>query len=600
MNHASFPAVLYDDAMKACEQKLQDRTRRKSMISWARLLTVSALLLFVYFSWNKWQWYSWLITIALMAIFIRLVILAVNNQSVLKNEQLLLQLHQDEIKIAGGDFMSFPNGAAFAKPGHPYSNDLDIFGPASLYQYINRCQSDQGASILANWLSSPADAVTIQLRQEAVRELGPMLGWRQQLQAYGIEEPVKMTTEQKITDWMAGTDEFSHQPFWKFIRFAWPVMSIGMLLAFLLDIIPISTFSGFYLLALLFSGYLLKRMRQTHQSLDKIVPAVTTLRNAVRWIEHASFQTLQLKSLQQAFKGTEPASQAIDGLKKILDQFDYNLNFLFLLLINPFLLWNLQTAFALEQWRRMRGKNITRWFGVVGETEALSSLGAVHFNHPHWTFPEIIKDEHGLVEMQAGGHPLIAEVKSVLNDFHTKGQSQVALITGSNMAGKSTFLRSIGVNLVLAMAGSAVLAKSFRCSVMQVSSSMRVADNLQESTSTFYAELKRLKAIIEQVKAHAPVLVLLDEILRGTNSLDRHTGSAALIRLLIKENAVALLATHDTELAGMENEFPGKMHNYHFDAQIEGEELFFDYKLKRGVCQSINASLLMRKIGIEV
>jgi hypothetical protein len=600
MNHASFPAVLYDDAMKACEQKLQDRTRRKSMISWARLLTVSALLLFVYFSWNNWQWYSWLITIALMAIFIRLVVLAVNNQSVLKNEQLLLQLHQDEIRIAGGDFMSFPNGAAFARPGHPYSNDLDIFGQASLYQYINRCQSDQGAAVLANWLSSPADAVTIQLRQEAVRELGPMLDWRQQLQAYGIDEPVRITTEQKITDWMAGTDEFSHKPFWKFIRFAWPVVSIGMLLAFLLDIIPISTFSGFYLLALLFSGYLLKRMRQTHQSLDKIVPAVTTLRNAVRWIEDASFQSLQLKSQQQAFKGTEPASQAIDGLKKILDQFDYNLNFLFLLLINPFLLWNLQTAFALEQWRRMRGKNITRWFAVVGETEALSSLGAVHFNHPHWTFPEIIKDEHGLVEMQAGGHPLIAEVKSVLNDFHTKGQSQVALITGSNMAGKSTFLRSIGVNLVLAMAGSPVLAKSFRCSVMQVSSSMRVADNLQESTSTFYAELKRLKAIIEQVKAHAPVLVLLDEILRGTNSLDRHTGSAALIRLLIKENAVALLATHDTELAGMENEYPGKMHNYHFDAQIEGEELFFDYKLKRGVCQSINASLLMRKIGIEV
>ncbi|MDE3249061.1 MAG: hypothetical protein KGO82_10400 [Bacteroidota bacterium] len=600
MNHASFPAVRYDDAMKACEQRLQDRTRRKSMISWGRLLTVAVLLLFVYFSWNNWQWYSWLLTIALIAIFIRLVILAVNNQSMLQNEQRLLQLHQDEIKIAGGDFMSFPNGAAFAKPGHPYSNDLDIFGQASLYQYINRCRSDQGAAVLANWLSSPADAVTIQRRQEAVRELGPMLDWRQQLQAYGIEEPVRMTTEQKITDWMRGTDEFSSKRSWQFIRFAWPVCSIGILLAFLLDRISIAGFSGFYLIALVFSGYLLKRMRQTQQSLDKIVPDVATLRNVVRCIEGVSFQSAALQSLQQTLRGNEPASQAIDGLKKILDQFDYNLNFLFLLLINPFLLWNLQTAFALEQWRRNRGKNIAGWFSVVGETEALCSLGAVHFNHPHWTFPEIIKDQHGLVEMQAAGHPLIAETKSVLNDFHTKGQSQVALITGSNMAGKSTFLRSIGVNMVLTMTGSPVLAKTFRCSVMQVSSSMRVADNLQESTSTFYAELKRLKAIIEQVKAHEPVLVLLDEILRGTNSLDRHTGSAALIRLLIKENAVALLATHDVELASMEKEYPSQLHNYHFDAQIEGEELFFDYKLKHGVCQSINASLLMRKIGIEV
>lgn len=600
MNHASFPAVQYDDAMKACEQRLQERTRRKSMISWARLLTVAVLLLFVYFSWNHWQWYNWVITIVLIAIFIRLVILATNNQALLKNEQLLLQLHQDEIKIAGGDFLSFPNGAAFAKAGHPYSNDLDIFGQASLYQYINRCRSEQGAAVLANWLSSPADAATIQLRQEAVRELGPMLPWRQQLQAYGLEEPVRISTAQKIADWMAGTDEFSNKPFWKVIRFVWPVGSLCMLLAFLLDIIPLSTFSGFYLIALLFSGYLLKRMRPTHQSLDKIVPAVTTLRNAVRWIEGASFQSAPLKSLQQAFRGTEPASGAIDGLKKILDQFDYNLNFLFLLLINPFLLWNLQTAFALEQWRRLRGKNMKDWISAVGETEALCSLGAVHFNHPHWTFPSIVSDEHGLVDMQAGGHPLIAEEKSVLNDFRTKGHPQVALITGSNMAGKSTFLRSIGVNMVLAMAGSPVLAQSFRCSVMQVSSSMRVADNLQESTSTFYAELKRLKAIIEQVKAHDPVLVLLDEILRGTNSLDRHTGSAALIRLLIKEKAVALLATHDVELAPMEKEYPSQLHNYHFDAQIEGEELFFDYKLKRGVCESINASLLMRKIGIEV
>jgi DNA mismatch repair ATPase MutS len=195
---------------------------------------------------------------------------------------------------------------------------------------------------------------------------------------------------------------------------------------------------------------------------------------------------------------------------------------------------------------------------------------------------------------------LLPAEQRVTSSFGINGQGKIALVTGSNMAGKSTFLRSLGVNVLLAQTGAPVCAETFVLSPVKLMSSMRIADNLAENTSTFYAELKKLKTIIEAVKRHEPVFILLDEILRGTNSLDRHTGSAALMKQLIKEHAVAVIATHDVALAKLENEYPTAIQNYHFDVQVEGEELYFDYKLKDGVCTSLNASLLMKKIGIEM
>jgi DNA mismatch repair ATPase MutS len=239
------------------------------------------------------------------------------------------------------------------------------------------------------------------------------------------------------------------------------------------------------------------------------------------------------------------------------------------------------------------------WYQLVAELEVLNSLSTVHFNHPEWTIPAFEK-EHFTLEAESLGHPLIHPAQRVTSDFRLRGQAKIALITGSNMAGKSTFLRSLGVNIILAQAGSPVCASLFILSPNKLMSSMRIADNLAENTSTFYAELKKLKTIIEAVNRNEPVFILLDEILRGTNSLDKHTGSEALIRQMIKQKAVAVLATHDVELGKLENEFPNSINNYHFDVQVEGEELYFDYKLKHGVCTSLNASILMKKIGIEV
>jgi DNA mismatch repair ATPase MutS len=304
--------------------------------------------------------------------------------------------------------------------------------------------------------------------------------------------------------------------------------------------------------------------------------------------------------LQDSVKGSAPsAAEEIKSLGMILDRFDLRGSMIGILFFNPFLLWDVRQMIALNRWRKRNKAIVNKWFDAVAETELVHSLSTLHFNQPGWCFPEFTSQHFTLIGKVAG-HPLLPETQRVSNDFKLEGSAKISLITGSNMAGKSTFLRSLGVNMVLAQMGAPVCAHSFLLSPVQLVSSMRIADNLAENTSTFYAELKKLRTIIELVKAHQPVFILLDEILRGTNSYDRHKGSAALIKQLIKEQAVAVIATHDVELAGMEEGFPLSIENYHFDVEVEGEELYFDYKLKGGVCQSLNASILMKKIGIDL
>ena len=267
--------------------------------------------------------------------------------------------------------------------------------------------------------------------------------------------------------------------------------------------------------------------------------------------------------------------------------------------LNIFLLWTLQQVLELEKWKKENDNNVQLWFDTLAEIEALHSFATFHFNNPMYCLPSLA-EHHFSIHTTELGHPLIHPNKRVNNYIDIKTAGEIMLVTGSNMAGKSTYLRSIGINTILTMAGAPVCAKTFSISPVQLISSMRIADNLEESTSTFYAELKKLKTVIEKINAGEKVFVLLDEILRGTNSLDRHTGTEALIKQLIKQKAAAILATHDVELAEMDKLYPENILNFHFDAQTKGEELYFDYKLKEGVCTNMNASLLMKKIGLEI
>jgi len=601
MNHKSFPQAIYTSETDRLNNQLLLLKKRKDTIAWTRFGVIILLIAALYYLYPTGLLYVSVASVLLIAVFIRLVIMAANNNTAIENYRRLFSINQQEIQIAAGDYLERPDGESFRSATHPYANDLDIFGQASLYQYTNRTTSQQGNGQYAGWLLHPASATIILQRQEAVKELAPQYQWRQQLQAHGQEQTITSGTEKKINDWVAEPDIFSHQSKWKLLRWIYPVIALGTVVLFMTDSISGRQFTAAYILFFIVSAYVTKLIASQYMQLNKIVPEVDILSKSAAWIENNPFKSHLLQQVQAHFKiDHTPSSVAIKRLKGILDKFDMNLNMLFLIFINPFLLWNLQAIFELEKWRKNNKTKTAQWFTALGEMEAVCTLANIHFNHPHWCLPVIDQQQHGTLITTGIAHPLIPESKCVDNDFSTSGTAQVALVTGSNMAGKSTFLRSIGVNTVLAMAGSVVCARQLTISVMRIISSMRVADNLQESTSTFYAELKKLQSIITDVNNHENVFVLLDEILRGTNSLDRHTGSKALVKQLINKNAVAMLATHDVELAHLQKDYPANIHNYHFDAQIANEELYFDYKLKEGICQSLNASILMKKIGIEL
>ena len=507
---------------------------------------------------------------------------------------------EDELKVLQYQFHHLYDGAALAPDVHAYSNDLDIFGKASLYQYINRCYSQQGRVLLAQKFLAPLPVNEIEERQTAVAELGPHFQWRQQLQALSVQHPVTQRTERQAQLWLQEEAEHFTKTKWKWIVAVYSLFTVSSAVAAALGYIPTALFSLLFIIYLVVSSSLSRHAMQAYAHLAGIVKEVDTLQQLIAWIEGQKFTSPLLLNLQHSVKVEDKdASVQIKNLKSILGRFDLRLNVLVFIFLNSFLLWDVRQMMALNNWRDKNKDKVLLWFRLVAEVEVLSSLATLRFNQPQWTFPSFTS-KHFTFNATELGHPLIPAEHRVNSSFDVEGMAKVALVTGSNMAGKSTFLRSLGVSVVMAQMGAPVCAQSLQLSPVQLMSSMRIADNLAENTSTFYAELKKLKTIIEAVRSHAPLFVLLDEILRGTNSLDRHIGSNALIKQLIKDKAVAVIATHDVEIAKLEEEYPNSIENYHFDVQVEGEELYFDYKLKHGVCTSLNASILMKKIGIEL
>ena len=601
------PLEIYQQQIAKHEAELKKLERRSTLFGWLRLLSMCS-----FFAGIGLVWFNGLLLfIPLAVLFITLffIILArhLTIYDAIENLKRLIDISETEIEVLDHHFTDLPDGSGFSegvhrdKPeNHDYANDLDIFGRASVFQYINRCTSEQGKKLFADWLSDPASSEIILLRQEAIKELSQKLEWRQQLQSYGIAHSINIVTENKIETWLEEPFEFLNKTHWKLLRFFLPAISFALLILYLTAIITPGIFYPSILLMLAISFGVSKLIMPSFTKLNKVAPQLETLSESVAWIEKGDFKSKLLVELRSKYiDGSVLSSQSIQKLKKILDRTDIRLNPLVFIPLNTFFFWDLQQVLILETWKKENKEHIGDWFHSLAEIESLSSLANLSFNHPGWTFPAIA-DQHGMVIADSLGHPSILKEKLVTNSFSTEESGGLNLVTGSNMAGKSTFLRSVGVNIVLAMMGSPVCAGSFTVSNMKVISSMRVNDNLEENTSTFYAELKKLKEVIEAVNRNEKVFLLLDEILRGTNSADRHTGSKALIKQLIQDNAAGLIATHDLELAKLADEFPSKLHNYHFDVQVAGDELYFDYKLKRGICTSMNASLLMKKIGIEL
>lgn len=595
------PSGFYNSRVQQLSATHGQLKSKKLQFAWLRFLSFLLVPLAAWLLWGNGFWIVAPVIFGLLALFVFVIKKDLQNKEAIANTELLIQVNRDEQQYLQHDFYSFADGKQLQPEHHVYANDLDLFGRSSLYQYINRTTSQQGHQLFADWLLEPALPETVLQRQKAVKELAEEKEWRQQLQAFGIASPLQLKTQQNISQWLKDPSQFLHKTGWTIARFLLPLISFVILGAFLGGYIPDQAFYSLLLMMLCLNLLVSKKILKAWLQLGKITEELDTLSNSLRWIEQKSFESELLQQLKQksSSNGQVKASQSIRQLKKILDRFDYRLNPVVFIPLSVFLAWDLQQIIALEKWKEKNQQELQHWFEALAEFETLSSLGNLRFNHPGWCMPELVTGD-AVFEGTEIGHPLLPVNKRVNNSFATNGVPAINLITGSNMAGKSTFLRSVGVNIVLAMMGAPACAGTLRLSPLKVISSMRISDNLEESTSTFYAELKKLKEVIDAVNRKENVFLLLDEILRGTNSADRHAGSKALIKQLVQHNGAGIVATHDLELAKLEQEHPGSIHNYHFDVQVTGEELYFDYRLKRGVCQSMNASILMKKIGIEL
>ena len=565
-----------------------------------RLGSIAAIIAAFYFLWSFGMIYVVSAVVLLLIIFIRLVYKDLANKDAIKHLGHLIEINKDEIRATEGEYFQFADGAMYLPKEHFYAADMDIFGHASLYQLLNRTGSDMGAVQLADWLLNPAKQTEIIERQSAIKELTNKMNWRQDIQAYGRETNIRRSTFEKLMVWVHEPTLFLQFTHWKWLRIVLPAIILSVVTAAIAEWIPLNVMYIFLLLYATIAFQINKIISPLHDKLSKIVDELDALFLSITLIEKEKFESVLATRLQQNFiSNNETASAKIKKLKKILDRLDIRYNIVLSAPLNLLLLWNLQQALDLEKWKKQYAADLQNWFNTIGVFETLNSFAAFHFNNPEYCFP-VLEEKHFFIEAVKLGHPLINKNKRVNNFIEIDDRGKLFLVTGSNMAGKSTYLRSVGINIVLAMAGAPVCADSFRLSPVQLISSMRIADNLEESTSTFYAELKKLKTVIDSVNADEKVFILLDEILRGTNSLDRHTGSEALIKQLIRHKAAGIIATHDLALAEMKTSFPDNILNYHFDVQVNNEELYFDYKLKPGVCNSLNASILMKKIGIEL
>jgi len=333
---------------------------------------------------------------------------------------------------------------------------------------------------------------------------------------------------------------------------------------------------------------------------DKAGGLLSNFAQAVTRVESREWTSSLMVELSSPLKVSgQSVSGMFRNLARILEKFDYRLNMLVGAFLNMFFLWDFRQVFALQKWQELHGQEVLVALDLVGEVETLWSLALVQLNHPHWSFPEVFAAEEYRLDFEELAHPLIPRDQVVSNSYDNQNH-YIALITGSNMAGKSTFLRTVGINVVLALCGAPVCARQMKVSVMHLLSYMRIKDSLQESTSTFKAELNRIKMILERIRQQPYSFFLVDEMLRGTNSIDKYKGSKAIIERMINDRAHGMVATHDLQLSELAVTYPEYVRNFHFDIQVRDGEMVFDYRLKDGACTIFNASILLRGIGIEV
>lgn len=520
---------------------------------------------------------------------------------VLRKTGCKIAINEQQLARMGDTWTEFSDdGKEFMAAEHPFINDLDIFGPKSLFQWINATKTFYGREILKNLLAMPAkDIDSIKARQDAVRELAGKEGFCQKLQCEGMLAPEGGRNPELLTEYARDVTRLFPAKWLKAGSFLLPGLTIPAIVLAVLG----SDFS-YQLLAVLIplqilvsvAGY--RRISSVLNRVHKFRKDIRLYEELLRIIQAEDFRGSELAELKRDLLNDNIS--ALEGIRKldgIIAAVDLRYNLISYSIFNFTLLWDYHCVFALEGWKEKYGVLLEKWLYTIGYFEALASLANIAKLNPQWAFPEFSEDRLSLSAKELG-HPLLSQERRVCNDAEIN--TRISIITGSNMSGKTTWLRTIGINLVLAYAGAPVCANKLECPVVDIFTSMRINDDLGSGISTFYAELLRIKAIISHSRQQRPMLFLIDEIFRGTNSKDRLIGALSVLKNLNKEWVIGLISTHDLELCALEGDPDIKAANYHFTESYAEGEIRFDYKLRPGRCNSTNARYLMQLVGIDL
>jgi hypothetical protein len=530
------------------------------------------------------------------------VFLAVWHERVFRKQQFTaraLAYYERAIARMKGAWVGTGNaGERFRDSAHIYSEDLDVFGKGSLFELIASARTAAGERTLADWLLAPACRDEAAARQAAVQELRERLDLREDIALLG--EDVRASVHADVLDRWGSAPPAGFSSLVRWIALLLAIAGIASLLAFLAHIAPLSVFIVILGLDFVFIAIYRKRIATAIGGVETPAVDLQILALLLERLEAEDFNSPKLKQIRANLEVHGlPASKRIARLKRWIEMLDSS-EHLFLRVVNPVVLWKEQLAMAVEAWRVESGPFIHGWISAVGEFEALSSFASLAFERPEWIFPSLVEVASPRFEAQDLRHPLLPRSKCVPNDVALGGDTRVLIVSGSNMSGKSTLLRAIGLNAVLAWAGAPVAAASMHISSIRVGASIRVLDSLQDGRSRFYSEIVRLRQIVDLAGNTPGALFLLDEVLSGTNSHDRRIGAAAVVRALVARGAIGLVTTHDLALATLDQDKGLGIVNVHFDDEIEDGRIEFDYRLRPGVVVRSNALELMRAVGLQV
>lgn len=580
------------------EYSSQEKGIRKQVVFWIwyRVLCFLAIATLLYFFGGHYL--NVVLILCVLVAFIFGVQKSAKVDAELKHVKKLIAINQRELKVLAGEAFGLSNGKEYSNPAHENAFDLDLLAPNGVFEALNRSASQAGQNELAQLLLNPWEQPEkVVQQQSAVKELSQMPKWRQHFMAHGVNAKLEVMPLSKINvseplaafvpNWLAAMLPFV------------PVVTVGVTILFWLDVITASQLMLALTIPLMVVGSKLKKITILIQRFESITAHVEGVSAHLKAIENTQFKSEKLQQLQQQLHTNGAhSSEIIQELKRSLDSYYQRSNILIGIVLNAFLLWDIKHAQAIFKWQEKYGDKLANWLHVVAQFDALNSLANFAYTHPQFIYPEVEQNQPYTFYATNLKHPLLPDYVAVGNDFESNGKGQITIVTGANMAGKSTFLRTLGVNIILASLGLPVSAKSMQFYPLRVFTSMRTNDSLANNSSFFHAEISRLAQLFKLTQQNQPRFVILDEILKGTNSEDKARGSYAFVKKLMHYNIMGVIATHDLSLCQLADEYAENIINKSFEVLIENNELHFDYTLRNGVCQNLNASFLLKKMGL--